>query len=278
MQVTVPQPKPAHASRALVLRFFTLTTVLTLPLWALGSLISNQLLPGLPISSLMVICPLTAAVVLRGRASGVSGVRQLLKRAVDEASIRSSRWLATAILLKPLLFLAAYGLMRLRGIQMPAPQIDLLAALPLLGLFLLSALAEELGWMGYAYDPMERRWGAFGTALIIGIFWIVWHLVPFLQAGRSVAWIGWQSLYLLSSRVLLVWIYKSTGRSVFASIVFHAMGNLSWQLFPVQGSHYDPRFTGLVFAAAAIAVLIYAGPRELCRSVPRSREAFARFR
>jgi hypothetical protein len=97
------------------------------------------------------------------------------------------------------------------------------------------------------------------------LVWAVWHSVPFLQAQRSAAWIAWQSLNLVASRVLLVWLYNNTGKSVFAAAVFHATQNVSWQLFPVNGSYYDPRVTGLIMTSAAVIVIVVWGPRTLAR-------------
>jgi hypothetical protein len=87
--------------------------------------------------------------------------------------------------------------------------------------------------LGFAIESMQRRWGAVGDGVLLGAIWGAWHFAPFLQAGRSLEWIAWQSLYLIASRVLLVWIFNNTGRSVFAAALFHATGNLSWQLFPI---------------------------------------------
>ena len=55
--------------------------------------------------------------------------------------------------------------MRLIGRDLPAPEIILLPALPLFATFLLPALAEELGWSGYALDPLQARWGALIASL-----------------------------------------------------------------------------------------------------------------
>jgi hypothetical protein len=41
------------------------------------------------------------------------------------------------------------------------------------------------------------------------------------------------------------------------------MYNLGWQLFPNQGSHYDPRITGLLMAFAAVIVTGAWGPKSL---------------
>jgi hypothetical protein len=43
------------------------------------------------------------------------------------------------------------------------------------------------------------------------------------------------------------------------------MINLTWQLFPVNGSFYDPQVTGLLAAVAAVLVVMVWGPRTLTR-------------
>ena len=68
-------------------------------------------------------------------------------------------------------------------------------------------------------------------------------------------WITWWTLATVSLRVIMVWLYLHGGASVFAVALFHATSNLSWQLFPVHGSRYDPRIFGLVTLAFAIVML-----------------------
>ena len=97
----------------------------------------------------------------------------------------------------------------------------------------------------------------------MGAVWGIWHAVPYLQAERPAAWIAWQCLGSVASRVLLVWIYVNTGRSVFAVILFHATINLSVFLFPNYGSHYDPFIVCLIVTFMAGAVAVLWGPSTL---------------
>lgn len=80
--------------------------------------------------------------------------------------------------------------------------------------------------------------------------------MPLIQAHRQAAWIAWWCLYAVSARVLIVWLYNNTGKSVFAAALFHAMLNLSWMLFPVHGSFFDMRLAGLVMACLAAMVAV----------------------
>jgi membrane protease YdiL (CAAX protease family) len=127
-----------------------------------------------------------------------------------------------------------------------------------LAIFIL-ALGEELGWSGYAIDPMQDRWGALPASILLGLVWALWHIVPLVQVHRSPAWIAWWCLGTVAARVLMVWLYNNTGKSVFAMAVFHTTINVTWQLFPIRGSYFDPRVNGVIMAiAAAVVVGVWA--------------------
>ena len=122
--------------------------------------------------------------------------------------------------------------------------------------FFVAALGEELGWSGYAIDLMQARWNALQASVLLGLIQALWHVVPLVQAHRPAVWMAWWCLYAVSGRVLIVWLYNNTGKSVFAAALFHTMLNLSWMLFPVQGSFYDMRLAGLVMACLAAMVTV----------------------
>lgn len=126
-------------------------------------------------------------------------------------------------------------------------------------------MGEELGWSGYLIERLPDRWNALAAGIVVGLVWAAWHFVPLVQADRSLAWIAWWSLATISARVLLVWLYYSAGRSVFAVALCHATQNVSWQLFPNRGSHYDPRFSGRVLGLLAAIVVTGWRPRRLGR-------------
>jgi len=249
--------------------FFALVYVLTIPFWLLGSATGLELLPKLPIAALAVVCPMLAAAILEYRRAGASAVVALLKRTVDFRRIASPVWFAPILLLMPAIMLASYLGMWAMGWPLPPFELHFAQAVALLLLFFVSGVAEELGWSGYAIDPLQSRYGALNGALIIGVVWAAWHFIPLLQADRAPLWIAAWTLGTLALRVLTVWIYNNTGGSVFAASLFHAMCNLSWQLFPISGSAYDARVTGPLEALAALVVVAIWGARTLSRR-PRS--------
>ena len=247
------------------LKFFVLVFALSIPFWLAGALTTLQLLPGLPVSSLSFFCPVTAALILVYRENKTAGVTELLKRSLDYKRIRAKVWYVPVVLLMPGVMVLSYGLMRLMGSPLPTPQFLVLAALAMFLAFFIAALGEELGWSGYVIDPMQDRWGALEAGILLGLVWAAWHIVPLVQAHRSPGWIAWWSLSTVAMRVMMVWLYNNTGKSVFAVALFHAMSNLSWQLFPIHGSYYDPRVSGLIVGFAAAIVTVLWGPRTLAR-------------
>lgn len=120
--------------------------------------------------------------------------------------------------------------------------------------FFVAAAGEELGWQGYAIDPMQNRWGALKASVILGLVWAIWHIFGFVQSNHTATWIVWQSLAMVPFRILIVWLYNNTGKSVFAATVFHATSNVSQFLFPNYGSHYDPFIPLLILAFTAAIV------------------------
>ena len=246
--------------------YFLLTFALSIPFWIAGALTNFQLLPGIPISALGLVCMVGAASILVYRENGLAGVTELLKRSFDFKRVRSKIWYLPTILLMPFIMALSFVAQRLMGVPLPAPQFSNATPLILFAVLFVAAIGEELGWMGYAIDPLQDRFGALGGALLLGGVWAVWHFIPLLSVHRSLVWIAWWALGTVAMRVIITWLYNNTGRSVFIAVIFHAMFNLTWQLFPINGSYYDPRVTSLIMALVAVGVVIASGPRTLVQS------------
>ena len=250
--------------------FFALGFVFSIPFWLLGGISDLQLMPGLSISALAAFAPMVAALVLVRRDQKSAGMLALLKRSFDFKRIRFKRWLVPVLLLMPTVSLAVYGLMRWMEMPLPAAQFHLVSTLLMFIAFFVGGLGEELGWTGYALDPMQNRWGALGASLLLGLVGILWHLTPLLLMGRSPAWIAWWCVYALTIRIFTVWLYNNTGKSVFAVALFHATVNMAYMLFPVYGSHFDMRLAALVMAVTAVVLIAVWGPKTLAgRAYPQ---------
>ncbi len=243
--------------------YFALVFAISIPLWLAGGSL-GPVLPGVPLSSVVVtFCPAIAAAILIWTKEGVVGVRLLLERAFDFRRISAKGWYLPVFLLMPSVMFIEYWLLRWTGSPIPPPTFPVWMPLAMFAVFFLTSLGEELGWTGYAMDPMQRRFAALPAGVLLGIVWSAWHITPVVQVGRPVVWIAWQCLFWVGMRVLFVWIYNNTGGSVAAAAALHSMLNVATYLFPVGGTFYDPRLTALIVVAAAAMVTLVWGPKRL---------------
>ena len=237
-----------------VVSYFVLVTVLTAPFWLLGALINFDLLPGLPITALAIVCPTLAAALLVVRDGGRKQFMDFLRNALDTR--RAQRWFVVAALINPILFAAAFAASRLLGVSIPDPSISAASAALLFALFLPTALLEEIGWSGYALAGLQQRMRPLTAAIVLGSFWALWHIPALLQVDRSAEWIAYWCLWTISARIVMVWLYTWSGASVLAAALYHAISNVCWQLYPVSGSYFDPRLSGFITLGLALALIV----------------------
>lgn len=236
------------------LRFFVLVFVLSAPFWLYGAWLDRAILPGLPASAGMAICPALAGCWLIMRSDGANALKAFLRRTIDCRKMRPWAWLV-ALGTMPLVMILS-GLFQLAiGIDLPPAVINPGQTLALFALFFIAATTEELGWSGYAAAPLVRAHGLIVAGLMIGLVSVLWHLIPLLQIGRSWDWIAWWALGTLARRKILLWLFIRGCGSVFSASLFHAMSNLSWMLFPVMGSHFDPMSAAIIQTVLATVVL-----------------------
>jgi len=222
--------------------YFFWVGVATLPLYMVGIATDAVLVPGVPLSGLAVVCPAAVALGLVAWVAGGRGVVRWLARAVTMKKGGPWGWLVPALALMPGVMVASYFVQGALGTDLPLPGPMGISTLGLGAALLVAAFFEELGWSGYATEPLSRRFGVLGAALILGSVWALWHWIPLLQVHRPWDWMAWWTLGTLAHRLVLIGLYRRSG-GVVGPTLYHASINLSWQLFPVQGSMYDPAVT-----------------------------------
>jgi uncharacterized protein len=212
-------------------------------------------MPGIPVSALGFVCPVSAAAILVYRENGLAGVRELLVRSLDYHRARRKLWFLPVLFLAPAVTLLTYAVLRLTG--QPVSPVRLGLAIPILLLiFFIAAQGEELGWSGYAIDPLQARFGPLPAAILLGVIWAAWHIVAMVQAGQSPGWIAWGCLDMVATRVIMVWLYRAAGGSVFAVALYHAMANLSGKTIFPGGSYAAERVISLILVAVAGCVVL----------------------
>ena len=212
----------------------------------------------------MTFVPMIVAVGLVALQDGNADAMNLLRRALDFRRIKRLRWLLTAIFFMPVAFGLQYGVIHLSGVAFPDVEgVSITAILAYFLMFLVGAIGEEIGWQGYAFAGLKDRASALNAALVLGVVWALWHVIPFALMGRSGDWIIWQCLVIILLRVIIVWLFVNTGDSVMIAALFHAMSNLVWGALPRVESTYDPFALALVLLPATVAIVVLWGPATL---------------
>jgi CAAX protease family protein len=251
-----------------LLNFSLLEFALSIPFWTLNALAGAGVIPNLQmLNASWSLTPMMAAVILIYRRDGKAGVKELFKRSFDYKRIKSKIWYLPVLLLEPFIVFVQYGLALLRGMPAPAPQFTWLVPLAYIGFFF-GVLAEELGWTGYALDPMQERWSALKSGIVLGFMWATFHAPVWILVGASFNWAFWQFIYVVATRVLFVWLYNNTGKSLFAIALIHPGMGIYWYLWPVSAnlgipSFYDPRNLALTAIALATIVTFLWGSKTL---------------
>jgi membrane protease YdiL (CAAX protease family) len=246
--------------------FVALTFVVSIPFWAAGVWTGDRLLPGLPVSALMVAAPAFAAIVLTARTEGDAAVWRLFGR-VWGMRRRSLPALAFAASVMPASIFGAWTWMIWDGVAMPASSTSVAAVAGLFTLFWFAGAAEELGWSAYLAGPAQERWGFLGAGLVIGMIWAAWHVIPLLQAERDGSWIAWWASGTVAVRIVTLAVYRWSARSIFSVTTLHAAQNTAWQIFPTNGSHFDPSYAAPIFCAVALVCAAVTLRRPQLRDV-----------
>lgn len=256
--------------RSLV-RFVLLLFGLSLPIWIVGAVYDVQLFPGFKLFQLPLAMPAVAALVLTFREQGRDGIAALLGRCLDFPKIAPKIWLLAIFLIYPSIGLLDVAVQRMLGIPIPSPHISVIVLLGYSTVFFLT-FGEELGLTGYAIDPLQERYSALMSGILLGLIWAGYHIPSFVISGYyTYAWIVWHALYTIAGRVLFVWVYNNSGRSLFSMALLHSTFGVFWILWPQTGNlqkappEYDPRIAAVVAVSYVAIVTSLWGHETLAR-------------
>ena len=169
--------------------FFLLVLLLSIPFYFLGAAGGRlPILTAQPTSALMAFMPMIAALILVYREGGGKGATNLLKRALDVDRVRGMGWVLVTVCFLPVVAVLQYGALQLIGTALPAPQFSIAAMPAFFVMYFVGAIGEEIGWQGYVFPELRTRYSAFIAAVLLGVFWAFWHVIPFVQIGRTADW------------------------------------------------------------------------------------------
>jgi CAAX protease family protein len=202
-----------------------------------------------------------AAFLVVAATDGRAGVRDLAGRSLRWRV--GVRWYLVALLGMPIaVLLGATALFGSAPLNALADRWQLLftVVLPVLLLQLaLFNLAEEVGWTGFLQARLQDRHGPLKASLIVTAPFALFHLPDlFAQFGLALALVFLPILAVmhLFARVVIMWLYNTTGRSVLLVGLFHATFNATL----VGGEEFipGPAGTTLVIATGVIVVAAVA--------------------
>ncbi len=93
-------------------------------------------------------------------------------------------------------------------------------------------LWEEIAWRAFALRALQRRYSRLASALIIGVYWAVWHIPLWAVTVNYLT----HALYLVicvnivSWSVILAFLYNRSGESLPVVILLHATYNAAQNL------------------------------------------------
>src|SRR5580698_10496817 len=255
-------PSTDRQRRALVTFFavvFGATWLLQLP----AILVQRGYLAG-PIDryvSLVVLgyfVPAIAALVLSRRALGGGGVRALLQ----PFGVRrvAPGWYLLASTHATVILIVGMSLARLvAGPHVGSPFYPPTTAAQIAAMVVIP-FTEQIPWRGFAYPPLERRFGPFGASVVVGAAWALFHLQKqsLLGPGLAVGVALWMLLLMTAGTVVFTWFHRRTG-SMLLVVVANAGIYLdnSTQALPANATPLAVHALG--YCAVAIALVLVDG-------------------
>ncbi len=195
-----------------------------------------------------LIAAVTVLALTRGRSGLVALARSLVRWRVNPL------WYAFIFLGVPLLTIAAVTAFYAHA-MVPALTANLsllysVFPLQLLSVALVTGLAEEPGWRGYAQPTANRRYQPLVAALIVSVIWAAWHL-PNALFGPTMTETLTHLVVTVVNGFVLAWAYNST-RSVLIVMLLHGAQNATAQVVSqlLEGSGGGPSIAAYYLISA----------------------------
>ena len=226
--------------------YFVLTYAFSWMCWIPLAIMNRTVVVGaLPTHFPGLLGPLLASLVLTAVTCGQRGVAGLVGR--------MTRWRVGIgwylFALSPIAFFAvAVCISRATGDGWPnlsdlgkfngLPEFGILGVW--LTLILVNGYGEETGWRGFALPRLQRMHGEIASALMLAVWWALWHLPLFFilesYRGLGVAAIPGFFFGLCCGSVVLAWLCNRTDGSILLVAIWHGTYNLASGTVAAQGS------------------------------------------
>ena len=240
-------------------------------------------LPFLLSSSLGAVFGLALpAFLVTAAISGKAGVRDLLGRCLRWRV--GIGWYLLALLGLPLATLLVatvfLGIAPLEALAQKWPLFFTMFLPAILVPLVLTQLFEEAGWTGFMQDTLQERHGPLLASIMVAPAFALFHLpFTFLEAPQitlalvplALVMLAVQAIVGIFFRVVIMWLYNGSGRSVLIVALFHTAFN------SVSGPEVRTRFIREIIAGPAalpIALAVVAVVAVLITVFTRGRLAY----
>lgn len=205
--------------------------------------LAENLKLSLPIILISIFASLIGGVVI---SSAVSKNNNIRKRMLSILPVRLPiGWTVLGFAFYPMMILAAWGFSSILGIDVEYPGLWGQPILEILPIYLLSfgltALAqggnEEPGWRGVMQPALQKRFSPLIAAIIVSLFWSLWHLPLYLNGfypGDLVGGMVGGAIFRVLLAIFLAWFYNRTKGNLFLMIILHTSFNLMVNFLPTS--------------------------------------------
>jgi membrane protease YdiL (CAAX protease family) len=133
----------------------------------------------------------------------------------------------------------------------PLPFDSIAQLLAAMAFMLVLGPMEEFGWRGVALPLLQRRLAPIWAALVLGLFWGIWHLPAFFLSGTPQSGWGFMPFFVgsICLSVILAPMFNASGGSILLAMLYHFQANNP--LWP-DAQPYDTLF----FLAVALLVIV----------------------
>jgi len=228
----------------------------------------------------MLAGPSVAGLVMTGISDGQAGFSKLLSRLLKWRV--GAQWYGIALLSAPVLSVIPLFALSIKSPIFTADdKVNVLLSGFIAGL---TTVFEEIGWTGFAIPRLRLRYSILTTGLIVGIIWGAWHLLQQLYISSTYTGEIPPALYLslaifntiaglTAYRVLMVWVYDSTGSLLVTTLMHASLTASNIFIFRPEATGMPFLICGLVFTVAqwvVVAVVLVAKRGQLTRQpLPR---------
>ena len=201
------------------------------------------------------------ALLVTAATSGKAGVRDLLSRCLRWRV--GVRWYLIAILgfLAAMLLVASVfqGLTPLGALVEKWPLFFTLFLPEVLLPFLFIQVFEEAGWTGFMQHNLQERRGPLLASILVAPAFVLQHLPIILMDASvglgSVIIVGALVVVAVFFRVVIMWLYNGSGRSVLVVALFHSVYNSAWGTGDKKFANELLSGSALPYAMVAVAVI-----------------------